>query len=81
MNARSGAQQDGKGVVTLDTPNPDAKKFVDALLDSTHHEAAVAKIRIGPGFDLQNLKPGPASLTTTLVTEPVTTPSTKVEGG
>ena len=73
-------QQDGKAVVTLDTPNPDAKKFVDALLDPVHHEAAVAKIRIGPGFDLQNLRPQP-STTTSLVTEPITTPSTKSEGG
>lgn len=50
-------QQDGRSVVTLDAVNKDAAQFIAALLDEHQHDKAIAKIRIGPGYDLQNLQP------------------------
>lgn len=50
-------QQDGKSVVTLDYVHSDADSLVEALLDVRTHDEAVRKVRIGPGYDLQNLHP------------------------
>jgi len=50
-------QQNGKAVVTLDTLHPDAERFVTDLLDERNAVAAVARIRIGPGYNLQDIQP------------------------
>jgi hypothetical protein len=54
-------QIDGKSVVTLDSLHPDAEKFVKTLLDPSTHKETVAKVRIGPGYDLQNLRQPPTA--------------------
>ncbi len=51
------SQQDGKSVVTLDTAHDDTEQYLKHLLDQSTSEDAVKKIRIGPGYDLQNIQP------------------------
>jgi DNA gyrase/topoisomerase IV subunit A len=48
-------QLDGKSVITLDELHPDADAILEALLDSRTHDETVKRVRIGPGFDLQNI--------------------------
>ena len=50
-------QIDGKSVVTLDTVYEDADKFIKALLDESTRKDSVAKVRIGPAYNLQGAQP------------------------
>lgn len=66
-------QQDGKAVITLDSLHPDAEQFVKQLLEAPTNIDAVKQVRIGPGYNLQDLAPapnGPPALASTTLTQP-----------